>query len=213
MAIARELEPTEPRRVKAVARVFKSYMSILAIVVDAVRVHVTLAGTIPTYAAQKGILATYTPLFCFLLLGFIFYERHSLARIMFGRELLLGTVEPSTADTGLARRIPRRLTKTGIAWLPALLILLSLSSGLGYMATMQNSIRAAQAQDLLAGWVSTGGPRTLRMTDDEIGVSASNLTIEIAREDTLSGWIVDSLVRRPGTVSRSVEIVGQVLAH
>lgn|SRR5262245_15616581 len=90
MAIAREPEPTEPRRVKAFARFFKSYMSIWAIVVAALPIPVTLAGTIPTYAAQKGILATYTPLFCVLLLGFIFYARHSLARIMFGREFLLG---------------------------------------------------------------------------------------------------------------------------
>src|SRR5262245_15616582 len=64
----------------------------------------------------------------------------------------------SMAETGRAGSIYRRFTETGIAGLPALLILLSLSSGLGYIATMQNSIRAAQALYLLpTGFLSEAG--------------------------------------------------------
>jgi len=47
------------------------------------------------------------------------------------------------------------------------------------------------------------------MSVEQLAEGASELTIEMAREDTLSGWIVDALVQRPGTVSKSVEMVGK----
>lgn len=76
-------EPMEPRRVRAFAHFFKRYMSISSLVTASLPIPVTTMGLIPTYKAQTMILSTYTPLFCFLILGFIFYSRHQLARLMF----------------------------------------------------------------------------------------------------------------------------------
>jgi hypothetical protein len=75
--------PSEPTRVKTFANFFKNYMSISAVVAAALPIPVTSFHLIPTYHAQTSLLATYTSLFCFLLLGLIFYSRHTLARVMF----------------------------------------------------------------------------------------------------------------------------------
>jgi hypothetical protein len=58
-------------------------MSISSLVVASLPIPVTAFKLIPTYAAHTKILSVYTPLFCFLILGFIFYIRHYLARAMF----------------------------------------------------------------------------------------------------------------------------------
>ena len=76
-------EPVDPKRIKAFALFFKRYMSISTIVVASLPIPVTLLNVIPTFSAHTKLLSVYTPLFCFLTLGFIFYCRHSLARIMF----------------------------------------------------------------------------------------------------------------------------------
>src|SRR5690348_6082893 len=76
-------EPTNPKRVRSFAIFFKNYMSVSTLVVAALPVPVTSLGFIPTFAAQKNLLSVYTSLFCFLLLGFVFYVRHSFARTMF----------------------------------------------------------------------------------------------------------------------------------
>lgn len=74
---------SEPTRIEAFARFFKRYMGVSSLVVAALPVPVTLAGLIPTYQSQRGFLSTYTSLFCFLLLAFIFYSRHRLAPLLF----------------------------------------------------------------------------------------------------------------------------------
>jgi len=75
--------PRSPERVKAFARFFKNYMSISSLVVASLPIPVTALKLIPTYKALTTVLSVYTPLFCFLTLGFIFYVRHFLARAMF----------------------------------------------------------------------------------------------------------------------------------
>ncbi|MBC7933190.1 MAG: hypothetical protein H7Z38_21715 [Rubrivivax sp.] len=74
---------TDPVRVKAFALFFKRYMSVSAIVVAALPIPVTSLGLIPTFGAQTNLLSVYTPLFCFLTPGLLFYLRHQFARIMF----------------------------------------------------------------------------------------------------------------------------------
>jgi len=78
-----ETLPTDPRRVRAFANFFKNYMSVSSVVVAALPIPVTAFGALPTFADHKAALSTYTSLFCFLLLGFIFYLRHALAKLTF----------------------------------------------------------------------------------------------------------------------------------
>lgn len=83
MTISDDSAPVAPERVRAFARFFKRYMSVSSLVVAALPIPVTSFKLIPTFAAQSKIFAVYTSLFCFLLLGFIFYSRHFLAKVMF----------------------------------------------------------------------------------------------------------------------------------
>jgi len=116
--------PTEPKRLRAFATFFKSYMNVWAIVVAALPVPLTALKLIPVYKEQSGVLSTFTTLFCFLLLGYIFFSRHAIARWMF-RDVL---------DEGWG------LTRT-MSILPLILILLSLTFAGLYYYVMTISLR------------------------------------------------------------------------
>jgi hypothetical protein len=115
--------PTEPGRLHAFARFFKSYMSVWALITAALPIPATLAGFIPTYAAHTKPLSVYTSLFCFLLLALIFYFRHSLAGHFFPR-----------------RDLRKRPTLSIATALPAGLIILCAMSVLGYQVLLSSSV-------------------------------------------------------------------------
>src|SRR5438132_11804807 len=117
--MAEEHLPADPRRIQAFARFFKNYMSVSSFVVAALPIPITSLGLIPTFADHRTLLATYTSLFCFLLLGFVFYVRHTLARWMFP-EACAG--KASTPDTRVVARVGHAL----ITAAPMLLIVASL---------------------------------------------------------------------------------------
>lgn len=76
-------EPHEPARFAAFAQFFKAYMGTASVVTASLPIPVAALHLIPTYAAQEKFLSTYTSLFCFLMLGYLFYIRHWLGRLMF----------------------------------------------------------------------------------------------------------------------------------
>jgi len=76
-------QPREPVRFQAFAKFFKAYMGTASVVTAALPIPLAAFHLIPTYAAQEKFLSTYTSLFCFLMLGYLFYIRHSLGRLMF----------------------------------------------------------------------------------------------------------------------------------
>jgi hypothetical protein len=122
-----EPQPTDPQRIKTFARFFKNYMSISAIIAAALPIPVTWFRLIPTYSAHTSLLAVYTSLFCFLLLGFIFYSRHALARWMF--------------PNFFSRGDRLKLRKFVVSVLPATLIAASLASLFGYHYLLGISVR------------------------------------------------------------------------
>jgi hypothetical protein len=75
--------PYEPVRFAAFAQFFKAYMGTASVVTASLPVPVSAFHLIPAYAAQSKFLSTYTSMFCFLMLGYIFYIRHWLGRLMF----------------------------------------------------------------------------------------------------------------------------------
>jgi hypothetical protein len=75
--------PASPRRVIAFAHFFKNYMGVSSVVVAALPIPVTSLDLISVPAGMSKILSVYTSLFCFLILGMIFFSRHTLARYMF----------------------------------------------------------------------------------------------------------------------------------
>jgi hypothetical protein len=58
-------------------------MGVSTLVVAALPIPATALHSIPTYSFQTGTLSVYSSLFCFLTLAFIFFGRHSLARMWF----------------------------------------------------------------------------------------------------------------------------------
>lgn len=153
-AAPRTAVPTEPKRIQAFARFFKSYMSVSSVVTASLPIPVTAMQLIPTYAAQTRFLSTYTSLFCFLLLAFLFYSRHALARAMFRKR-----------GSGL------------IAVAPLVLIVASLSVVFAYHATLDASVREAQAIYLQKGIGVYSTQAILAQTDP----------LEIPRATTLIG--------------------------
>lgn len=82
-----EVLPTDPKRIKAFATFFKNYMSLSSLVVAALPIPVTSFSLIPTFKEQTRYFSVYTSLFCFLVLAYVFYSRHTLARLMFRNTL------------------------------------------------------------------------------------------------------------------------------
>jgi len=121
--------PQDPKRLKAFATFFKNYMSVWALIIAALPVPLSALKLIPVYSDQRGILSTFTTLFCFLLLGFIFYSRHSIARWMFRN--VLG------AGWGLTRTM---------SLLPLILICFSLVSAGLYYFFLTNSLRQIRVE-------------------------------------------------------------------
>jgi hypothetical protein len=79
-------QPSEPYRVRAFAVFFKRYMSISSIVLAALPLPITFYKVIPVFEGLRPLLCVCTPFLCFLTLGYIFYSRHLLGRIMFKRD-------------------------------------------------------------------------------------------------------------------------------
>ena len=80
----------EPLRIEGFAQFFKRYISVSSVVTASLPIPIAAAKLIPVYDCQQKFLGTYTSLFCFLLLAFVFYSRHNVARWMFGPQLNLG---------------------------------------------------------------------------------------------------------------------------
>jgi len=75
--------PTNPERLKSFANFFKGYMSVSSIVTASLPIPITAFKLLPIFQEHLGLLSTYTPIFCFLLLGYIFYARHGIGKSFF----------------------------------------------------------------------------------------------------------------------------------
>jgi hypothetical protein len=146
----RAAEPTDPRRVRAFALFFKRYMSISTLVIAALPIPVTSLKLIPTFSAQSKLFSIYTSLFCFLILGLIFYLRHQLAKIMFfdilePRDLPLPTdySEDPSYDYRVThmRRLMRFFKASLVGFLPFILIAASIFFAFQYNDLLVSNVR------------------------------------------------------------------------
>jgi hypothetical protein len=136
-------DPTQASRVKGFAAFFKSYMSVWTLVVAALPIPVGAFKLIPTFESQRSYLSVYTSLFCFLSLGFIFFERHRLGGYLFART---GKWKRSNL---FIRNFPDfmfNLTRGFVNWLPLACILLSVYAVFRYQALLDDALLVAQAQ-------------------------------------------------------------------
>ncbi len=135
------LGPTEASRVRGFARFFRSYMSVWTLVVAALPIPVGTFKLIPTFEVQRSYLSVYTSLFCFLSLGFIFFQRHRLGYYMF---------EFADKNSGIAGRVTISqaivnillvLSRGFVSWLPMACILLSAFAGFVITACLMTRSR------------------------------------------------------------------------
>jgi hypothetical protein len=126
--------PTQATRVRNFAGFFKNYMSVSSVVVASLPIPVTSFNLIKTYSAQTKMLSVYASLFCFLILGFVFFSRHLLGRVMFAGAL------------GFKERYAAFL----VGALPLLLILGSISMVFSYQSLLSESLVVARARALAA---------------------------------------------------------------
>lgn len=132
--------PTDPVRLKAFARFFKGYMGVSSFVVAALPIPVTAFGALPTFADHKGILSTYTSMFCFLVLGFIFYVRHELARWMFSEQLRWSVGAETDSRVPWWSRSLRAAKPWLVAAAPLVLILMTLNLAFLYHADLDRAV-------------------------------------------------------------------------
>lgn len=160
----------EPRRVRAFVEFFKQYMSVSSVITASLPIPVTALQFIPTYAAQTKFLSVYASISCFLLLGFIFYSRHTLARWMF-------------------RPVTKRRSKLG-AFMHLLPLCLIVACGCfigAYHWLLQNSIQEAMADWVRRGVAIGSTQEVLQKTDymdipGALGLVACYLGIFVAAE-------------------------------
>jgi len=124
-----EALPTKPFRVGAFVSFFKGYMSLSTIVIAALPFPITGTRAIPTYSSMRWAMATYASVFCFLLVGLLFYARHFLGRIMFSIPVTRGD----------------RLYEVQVGWFPLLLLTVSFASALWYFELVLSSLSVASA--------------------------------------------------------------------
>lgn len=89
----------EAVRIKRFASFFKSYMSVSTIVAAALPIPITSLKVIPAFESQRGALATYTPLVCFLLLSYVFYLRHAIGAALFSRRAKVSRTRSAVVNT------------------------------------------------------------------------------------------------------------------
>lgn len=109
---------------------------------------VTAFGLLPTYQRHARFLILYTPIICLLAVGYLFYLRDSLARLLFA-----DLIDPREDDEGYrfatieegAARLGRRLRSTLVALLPALLLAVSFFCFTGYTRRFSESLELTTA--------------------------------------------------------------------
>lgn len=128
--------PTKPVRLRKFAIFFKGYMGVSSIVTAALPIPVTAFRLLPVLGVHRKVLSVYPPLFCFLILAFIFYNRHALAKYMFPFHI-------HTSKQSTRKFRPNLALMTKFA--PGVLIILTLMSIVGYQMTIDRiTIKAEQ---------------------------------------------------------------------
>lgn len=111
-----------PQRMRKFGKFFTGYMGTASLVTAALPIPVASLNLIPTYASQTKFLNTYASLVCFLVFAYIFYNRHALAKAMFHK------------------RGERLSPRAWISVLPAIFVVCSIGSAIGYHAILGSSL-------------------------------------------------------------------------
>jgi hypothetical protein len=156
----------ESNRLRGFATFFKNYMSTSALVTASLPIPVASFHLLPIYAAQSKYLATYSSLFCFLLLSYIFFIRHPLGKLMFG-DAFHPTRRGREDDSVPLSKV--KLYEDGrakvLSAVPLILIVLALMSVLAYHYTLSRSLDRLSEVAVLEGAPILDAPSLLQTAD------------------------------------------------
>ncbi len=156
-----------------------------ALLVALFPIPVTAFGLLPTYQQHARFLILYTPVICLLAVGYLFYVRDSLARLLFA-DLISFHPEDYEYQPESAR-ILGKLRSVLVALLPALLL------GVSFYCFTTYTRRFSQSLELTTAVMS--GPVAFRDSPDPAGSHApSRPTVpDLSREEVLRTADLDSI--------------------
>jgi hypothetical protein len=126
--------------------VIRNALTVCAVLLTLLPVPVTLFGLLPAYRSHARFLVFYTPLICVLTLGYLFYLRDVIARVLFAQFMQPSDdLDPYYRQTfsGWSRHILARARRFIITCLPALLMLTSYYCVTRYAARLNDSVLLA----------------------------------------------------------------------
>jgi hypothetical protein len=146
---AAAVEMTEQSNLRGFATFLKAYMGVIPLVAAAFGPVLTLGRVLPIYEADRKLLATLSGLLGFLCFGFVFYNRHPLARALFSENTLPTGGLRRVADS-IHSRILRRSRALALYSMPAVLIAAFVASLFLYQSQLEASVIIAQARDVIS---------------------------------------------------------------
>jgi hypothetical protein len=115
---------------------------VLAVIIALLPIPVTALGLLPAYSVQARFLVFYAPIVCLLTLGYLFYVRDSLAKLLFA-DVLNPSPERYQYLYYPASRRGRRLRWTLLTLFPALLLGASFGCFTLYTRLLMESVALA----------------------------------------------------------------------
>lgn len=156
-----------------------------ALLVALFPIPVTAFGLLPTFQQHARFLVLYTPVICLLAVGYLFYLRDSLARLLFADLMSFHPEDYEYQPEGA--RILAKVRSTIVALLPAVLL------GASFFCFTAYTKRFSQSLELTTAVMSV--PAAFRETADPDGSHASTRPAAPAmtREEVLRTADIDSI--------------------
>jgi hypothetical protein len=134
----------QENRLKNFANFFKGYMGGMPLITAALAPILTLAKAIPVFESQKTSLATFSGLFGFLLVAWIFFARGTFVPLMTNSltRAVSDSNETPSPVVALAQLLKRDIPRIFIMMLPLSLIILSAYSYISYSQRLDSALDA-----------------------------------------------------------------------
>jgi len=150
--------PEIPTGIQAFGNFFKNYKSVAAIVTAALPAPITESGAIATYEVHRHFLTVVTPFFAFLLLLLLYFYRNHIARCLFPQCCLLAVSKA------------RRRVAAVVFHIPAVMVLVSVTSIVAYRYYMDRSISTARGLAEFRDLIPSPTAKVIREQVDEDAV-------------------------------------------
>ena len=153
MTEPRTAHPETRPRARTWSRALRVALIVCALALAVLPIPVTWFGLLPAYRMQGRFLLFYAPVVCLLLIGYVFYVRDSIARILFADILSpIGDADPYYGPTAgeSVRKFVRRVRAGVLALLPPVLLATSFYCVARYTSRLNQSVDRVVAADSAA---------------------------------------------------------------